>query len=889
MTKLEQAKEKIIMENSHKLVSRFASIQTQLILGFGLILVLAFIIAIIGYLSLYNLQSNVDTTLDEAYRIRELSLEIENEFLLARQNENAFLDNWRNIGFEIAMSKYVWETHHHLKQAKEKLDEITYLFNITQDEKLIQATSEVEQLPPLLSQYESAFLTTVADIKNLSRTNGVEHRLREQWLLLNNMVKPLPDPTFYQLVLQIQANEQAYFNTDKKEYIDNIHLLILEFEETAKTSATENLTIDENIIDPSKLIFEMDKYLDLFNRLVELEEDVKINTDIFQALTITITSMLALSLGLLAAFVLVRRIIPPLRQLSHVAYKIGQGDLTQEVIISGHDEFAMLANVFNHMTTQLRGLIGLLEDKVEKRTHRLKLVAILSEQLNAILNIDQLLLELDTTIKLLQVELDGYFVGLWLLTDDKNAFHLRIGTGREEITFIYEDYQVDMSDNKGIFRHVYETGTHYLTNDATNDAMYEYIDKFPNTRAELTLPVRIGQEFMGVLDIQSDRSDAFDSKDDMVFQMVANQIAISLRNARMYGLEKKLRSIEEERAAKLSELNASKDRFFSIVAHDLKGPFHPLLGMVELLIFLADNGDYDDMREMLESVQVSTNNVYSLLENLLEWSRMERGHMPFEPVRIDLHEVGNNIVELLTPNANEKGVNLLNGVPENIFVHADENMLDTVIRNLTTNALKFTPNDGSVTISARAWEGGDDTERSQELVGSDFIEVSVIDTGIGMSEKDQHKLFRIDTHHTTLGTNKEQGTGLGLIICQEMVEKNKGRIWVESELGKGTTVNFTVPSLAAPTTPSPAHLWRGEEDSKLYFEDDFIEESPFIVPPSKEMRLLYKLAKDGNVDSIIKETCQIAASDEQYLPFKDEVLALAQEFASGIVVEAYQV
>jgi signal transduction histidine kinase len=134
-----------------------------------------------------------------------------------------------------------------------------------------------------------------------------------------------------------------------------------------------------------------------------------------------------------------------------------------------------------------------------------------------------------------------------------------------------------------------------------------------------------------------------------------------------------------------------------------------------------------------------------------------------------------------------KQIRLEQRIDGELFIHADANMIDTVIRNLTSNALKFTPEAGQVTLSARRNGISSDSE------GTGWVEVSVKDTGVGISQEDIDKLFKIEVHHTTHGTAKEQGTGLGLILCQEMVEKNGGRIWVESELGKGTTVKFTVP------------------------------------------------------------------------------------------------
>ncbi|MDM8532849.1 ATP-binding protein [Anaerolineales bacterium HSG25] len=254
----------------------------------------------------------------------------------------------------------------------------------------------------------------------------------------------------------------------------------------------------------------------------------------------------------------------------------------------------------------------------------------------------------------------------------------------------------------------------------------------------------------------------------------------------------------EREAQELAKLNADKDKFFSIVAHDLKGPFQPLLGMSELLPIMADDITPNDIREMGDSIYRSAKNIYDLLENLLQWSRMQMGRMTYQPQKVELQEIALQSVKLLTANASEKGIILDNNIDEGMVVNADGHMLDTVIRNLVSNALKFTPKGGSITLSAtvRAKEELINRLPSSDkdvTIDHDFIEVSISDTGIGISQEDITKLFRIEKHHTTLGTSNEKGTGLGLIICQEMVEHNGGCIWVESELGKGTTFKFTVP------------------------------------------------------------------------------------------------
>lgn len=238
---------------------------------------------------------------------------------------------------------------------------------------------------------------------------------------------------------------------------------------------------------------------------------------------------------------------------------------------------------------------------------------------------------------------------------------------------------------------------------------------------------------------------------------------------------------------RLSDLNADKDKLFSIISHDLRSPFQTLLGNTELMVELLDHLSKTDIQDMADSIYRSAKTAFNLLDNLLTWSRLQQGRIQYDPSSVSLNELVENTIALLNDKAHSKHIELGHTIESGLAVYVDEYMVDTVIRNLTSNALKFTPAGGRVTLSVhRNGHNSEDPER-------EWVEVMVTDTGVGISEEDINKLFRSDVHHTTTGTAKETGTGLGLVLCQEMVAKNGGRIWVESEENKGTTVIFTVP------------------------------------------------------------------------------------------------
>lgn len=235
----------------------------------------------------------------------------------------------------------------------------------------------------------------------------------------------------------------------------------------------------------------------------------------------------------------------------------------------------------------------------------------------------------------------------------------------------------------------------------------------------------------------------------------------------------------EKQARELAKLNADKDKFFSIVAHDLKGPFSPLLGYTELLSDPTFELSPDEIHNMGQDIHNAAQNVYRLLENLLDWSALQRGRIRYQPEYVELAFLIEQNFELLHNSAQRKNIKLHHQLANQVTAYVDPRMINVVIRNLISNAIKFTPLEGEIMVTAQK--------------NGAFVELAIRDTGVGISQANRDKLFKFDEHYTTLGTDEEKGTGLGLIICQEMVEKNGGQIWVDSELGQGTTFTFTMP------------------------------------------------------------------------------------------------
>ena len=264
---------------------------------------------------------------------------------------------------------------------------------------------------------------------------------------------------------------------------------------------------------------------------------------------------------------------------------------------------------------------------------------------------------------------------------------------------------------------------------------------------------------------------------------------IQVREKKQVFLEGSLRDITKEKQAEdkirkyneqLEMLNDSKDKFFSIVAHDLISPFSAVLGYSEILLEESGSMERNQISQFATDIHSISQKAFNLLNELLDWSRIQTGRMPYEPEMISIHGIVHDLFALYEQNARKKNIELKNSIVDGQRLYADYKMISTTLRNLLSNAIKFTDQDGQIEIGSRMNNGS--------------VEVFVKDTGVGISDEDMNKIFKIDVHHTQIGTNKEKGTGLGLILCQEFVNKNGGKIWVESEFGEGSKFIFTLPA-----------------------------------------------------------------------------------------------
>lgn len=230
----------------------------------------------------------------------------------------------------------------------------------------------------------------------------------------------------------------------------------------------------------------------------------------------------------------------------------------------------------------------------------------------------------------------------------------------------------------------------------------------------------------------------------------------------------------------LREMNVEKDKFFSIIAHDLKNPFNSIIGFSQILEEQLKNKDYEEAQKHVGIIKRSSQLALDLLMNLMEWSRSQTGRMKFNPIYFDLEDLIQKASLLYQETSENKSIDLVYHLNNTEDIFADKDMISTVLRNLISNAIKFTKVGGEIVISTESIANG--------------IKVSVKDNGVGIPPNKIEELFVVGESHSTSGTNNEKGTGLGLILCKEFIDKNGGEIGVESQFGLGSTFYFTLPT-----------------------------------------------------------------------------------------------
>lgn len=305
--------------------------------------------------------------------------------------------------------------------------------------------------------------------------------------------------------------------------------------------------------------------------------------------------------------------------------------------------------------------------------------------------------------------------------------------------------------------------------DDRHDIQYEGI----KPHGHYNIPIISDNELLGVIVVYLSEGHPYNSLEVSFLRSTADVFSAIIKRKQA---ETEIKLKNEQ----LQRINSEKDKFFSIIAHDLRSPFSGFLNLTEMMAEGSEDFSKDELMEFSKSMHESASTVYKLLENLLEWAQMQKGIISFTPDEFLLTKTVSFSIKTINQRAFQKGITIINEVVETQKIYADEKMINTVLRNLLSNAVKFTKRDGEIIVRSKKIE-------------DEMVEVSVQDTGVGMAEKDVNRLFKMEEKVSSQGTDGEPSTGLGLLLCKEFVEKNGGKVSVESEKGKGSIFYFTVP------------------------------------------------------------------------------------------------
>jgi signal transduction histidine kinase len=476
-------------------------------------------------------------------------------------------------------------------------------------------------------------------------------------------------------------------------------------------------------------------------------------------------------IAVLMAFFTSRRMSTPIISLTEIATKVASGDLTRRMHTVRSDEIGALSFAFNDMADQLEELIGSLEERVNARTRDLQIASDVSKQLTTVLDIDRLLQQVAT---LTSTSFGFYSAAVFLLDEEKKMLVPVAASDAAGLALETEEIgDIPLDAEPSVIALVARNREAVTIDDATQSPIYLFLPALPDTRSELAIPMVLGEQLLGVFDLQSEVPNRFNEEDLRVLTALAEQIAIAVRNAQLYTEAHAAREAAEE-------ANRVKSNFLANMSHELRTPLNAILGFAQLME--RASGVTPTQQEHLGIINRSGEHLLALINDVLEMSKIEAGRMALVVHDFDLYRTLDTLEKMLRVRAEKKGLQFLfecdAGVPQ--YVCADEKKLRQVLVNLLGNAIKFT-DQGGVTLRVAY----------QNSVAEPRLLFEVEDTGVGIAPEEMDILFDPFVQ-SQRGEHFQEGTGLGLPISRRFVQLMGGDITISSEVGKGTLCKFDV-------------------------------------------------------------------------------------------------
>lgn len=459
------------------------------------------------------------------------------------------------------------------------------------------------------------------------------------------------------------------------------------------------------------------------------------------------------------------RLIVPIKQLADAARRVGAGDLNTPIPVAGNDEIGVLAETLKNTTEQLRHLIGNLESRVEERTQELQTVAEVTSNITKNLDSEVVLSSVTTLTK---DTFNLYNVSIFTYDPETDDLSMAYASN-QDVTRIDKVFK---RADEGIVSNCARTRKSITVNDVTNSDIYIPHPELPHTKSEIALPLIFGEKLLGVLDLQSDEIGRFQHEHVSVFETLADQIAVAINNAQLFG-----EAQDARRAAELSD--RVKSSFLASMSHELRTPLNAIINFSKFLSKQIPGPLNEEQQELIVNIGDSGQHLLQLINDVLDMSKIESGSLKlYRTEDVNLAEVMQTAIRYTEPILADKPVAVHQNLPENLpALYADKKRLTQIFLNILSNACKFT-DEGRITING-------------EIQG-DTLLVTIQDTGAGIADTEADHVFTA-FKQTDSGLRSSGGTGLGMPITKKLVEAHEGNIWFESQVNRGTTFFIELP------------------------------------------------------------------------------------------------